>query len=95
MLSEAENVDSLLGYEVGCYVLNILDCADRRSYCCLSIIGRAKRAPHWGVQSRFRVIYICMSVGMYVCRGPKSVGGNTWAKRAHAQSQYCAVKSNQ
>ena len=22
------------------------------------IIGRAKRAPHWGVQSRFRVIYI-------------------------------------
>ena len=37
------------------------------------IIGRAKRAPHWGVQSRFRVIY----VGMYVCRGPKSVGGNT------------------
>ena len=24
--------------------------------------------------------------GMYVCRGPKSVGGNTWAKRAHAQS---------
>ena len=33
----------------------------------LCIIGRAKRAPHWGVQSRFRVIYICMSVGMYVC----------------------------
>ena len=28
------------------------------------IIGRAKRAPHWGVQSRFRVIYmsVCMSV---------------------------------
>ena len=25
------------------------------------IIGRAKRAP-WGVQSRFRVIYICVSV---------------------------------
>ena len=25
------------------------------------IIGQAKRAPHWGVQSRFRVIY------MYVC----------------------------
>ena len=36
-----------------------------------------------------------MSVGMYVCRGPKSVGGNTWAKRAHAQSQYWAVKSDQ
>ena len=26
------------------------------------VIGLAKRAPHWGVQSRFRVIY------MYVCR---------------------------
>ena len=35
------------------------------------------------------MIYICMSV----C-GPKSVGGNTWAKRAHAKSQYCAVKSD-
>ena len=38
---------------------------------------------------------IYMYVGMYVCRGPKSLGGNTWAKRAHAQSQYCAVKSDQ
>ena len=27
-----------------------------------AIIGRAKRAPHWGVQSRFRVIYICACV---------------------------------
>ena len=26
------------------------------------IIGRAKQAPHWGVQSRFRVIYICVCV---------------------------------
>ena len=39
------------------------------------------------VQSRFRVIYICACV----CRGPKSVGGITWAKRAHAQSQYCII----
>ena len=31
------------------------------------VIGRAKRAPHWGVQSRFRVIYICRYVCMYVC----------------------------
>ena len=31
------------------------------------LVGREKRAPHWGVQSRFRVIYICMSVGMCVC----------------------------
>ena len=34
-------------------------------------------------------------VYMCVCRGPKSVGGITWAKRAHAQSQYWAVKSDQ
>ena len=26
----------------------------------LVLVGRAKRAPHWGVQSRFRVIYIYM-----------------------------------
>ena len=31
------------------------------------IIGRAERAPHWGVQSRFRVIYVGMYVCMYVC----------------------------
>ena len=24
----------------------------------IPIVGRAKRAPHWGVQSRFRVIYV-------------------------------------
>ena len=36
-------------------------------------IGRAKRAIHWGVQSRFRVIYI-----MYVHRKSKCVGGITW-----------------
>ena len=28
------------------------------------VIGRAKRAPHWGVQSRLRVIYICLYVSM-------------------------------
>ena len=57
------------------------------------IIGRAERAPHWGVQSRFRVIYIYICA--CVCRGPKSVGGITWAKHAHAQSQCWAVKSDQ
>ena len=41
------------------------------------------------------LVYVGMYVCMYVCRGPKSVGGNTWAKRAHAQSQYWAVKSDQ
>ena len=32
---------------------------------------------------------------MCVCRGPKSVGGIAWAKHAHAQSHYWAVKSEQ
>ena len=40
----------------------------------MSIIGRAKRAPHWGVQSRFRVIYIYLCV----CRGPKCARRITW-----------------
>ena len=31
------------------------------------LVGRAKRAPHWGVQSRFCVIYICRYVCRYVC----------------------------
>ena len=43
----------------------------------LKIIGRAKRAPHWGVQSRFRVIYVCLfytsysynSISRYAYRG--------------------------
>ena len=30
------------------------------------LVGRVKRAPHRGVQSRFRVIYI-LYVGMSVC----------------------------
>ena len=35
-------------------------------YAIIAIIGRAKRAPHWGVQSRFHVIYMYMSVCMSV-----------------------------
>ena len=38
----------------------------------MRVIGRAKRAPHCGVQSRFRY------VDMYVCRVQKCVGGITW-----------------
>ena len=34
----------------------------------INIIGRAKRAPHWGVQSRFRVIYVCWYVSYSGCR---------------------------
>ena len=56
------------GHAVVCHV-----CARRARKCLqcrvsntvpILFIGRAKRAPHWGVQSRFRVIYVGMS---YVC----------------------------
>ena len=33
------------------------------------IIGRTKRAPHWGVQSRFRVIYIYVCLSYVKSRG--------------------------
>ena len=70
-----------------------------KTHYCKSIIGRAKRAPHWGVQSRFRVIYI-MYVGrrfVYNCLWethtkngmPKCMGGITWSKHAHATSHFC------
>ena len=44
--------------------------------------------PHWGVQSRFRVIYVCIYVCMSVCLVCQinCVGGITWTKHAHAQS---------
>ena len=32
----------------------------------LVIIGQAKQAPHWGVQSRFRVIYIRLNTRVSV-----------------------------
>ena len=62
-------------------------------------IGRAKRAPHWAVQSRIRVIYIyicmsiCMSTIVYgkhiqkICM-LKCVGRVTWSKHVNAQSQF-------
>ena len=36
------------------------------------------------------LIYICR----YVYRVPKCVGGITWSKHAHAQSQFWAVKTD-
>ena len=58
------------------------------------IIGRVKRAPHWAVQLRFRVIYV-FGVSMFVygkpiqkiCM-PRCVDGITWSKHVHAQSQF-------
>ena len=49
-----------------------------------NLIGRFERT----------MVQIYIYVGMSVVV-QKSVGGITWAKRAHAQSQYWAVKSYQ
>ena len=58
------------------------------------VIGRAKRALHWGVQLRFRVIYMCRLVGQYVCRVQKCRDGITWPKHTRAQSQIWMVKTD-
>ena len=70
--------------------------------CSKSVLGGTKiissyelARPHNGNHFSSIYMYVGRYVCMYVCRGPKSVGGNTWAKRAHAQSQYWAVKSDQ
>ena len=39
-----------------------------------SIIGRVKRAPHWAVQSRFRVIYVYVGLSKKICMP------NAWAE---------------
>ena len=43
-------------------------------------IGRAKRAPHWGVQSRFRVIYVSVGMSVIICQ-INCVGGITCPTR--------------
>ena len=53
------------------------------------LVGQVKQAPHWGVQLRFRVIY----VSRYVCRVQKCIDGITWPKHVHALSQIWAVKT--
>ena len=46
-----------------------------------SVTGRAKRAPHRGVQSKFRMIYVGMSVVSKMRR-------RNYMAHAHAQSQF-------
>ena len=43
------------------------------------VIGRAKQAPHWGVQSRFRAIYICILEKWFPLQG----------ERAHSMKLFC------
>ena len=57
-----------------------------------TFIRRAKRAPHWDVQSRFRVIYIIIMC-RFVCP-PYIIDGITWPKHEHAQSQFWAVETD-
>ena len=47
----------------------------------LLLIGRAKRAPHWGVQSRFRVIYIIVCLRLSMGKQYKKiVAKNAWVE---------------
>ena len=59
------------------------------------VIGRAKRAPHWCVQSRFRVIYV-VGMSYVVCRMSVvcqiNCVGVLRTVHAHAQSLFVAVK---
>ena len=61
--------------------------------CALKIQAKLgeRSEPHTGVFNRD---YICRSVGRYVCRGPKCVGGITWPKHVRAQSQFWVVKTD-
>ena len=73
-----------------CFLLHsILFLISQTSYRTYKIISRYELARP--IMGTIFLVYVYMCV----CRGPKSVGGITWAKRAHAQSQYWAVKSNQ
>ena len=56
------------------------------------LVGRAKRAPYWGVQSRFRVIYIYVCVGMSVICQINCVGGITCTRMLKAK--FWAVKTD-
>ena len=56
--------------------------------------ARGQRNSAYTVNLTYKT-YHDIYVHVCVCRGPKSVGGITWAKRAHAQSQYWAVKPDQ
>ena len=40
------------------------------------------------------IMSVCMSVCLQKIRIPKCVGGITWSKHAHAQSQVWAVKTD-
>ena len=59
------------------------------------LIGRAKRAPHWGVQSRFRVIYMyvfyCLWENNTKQLYAKMRGRNYMSEHAHAKKSLLGV----
>ena len=59
-----------------------------------AVIGRAKRAPHWGVQSRFREIYMSVCRMSVVCLSYVKLTAlaDLRTAHAHAQSLFLAVK---
>ena len=86
MMTGVGGATSRIMMVVGCSMTKV-----HVTYNVVRVIGRAKRAPHWGVQSRFCVIYICIIyVYMSVCLVCQinCVGGITWTKHAHAQSLF-------
>ena len=68
----------------------------------ISLIGRAKQAPHWAVQSRFRVIYIYVGIYVYDCLWETHTkklyatmhGWIMWSKHVHAQISFASLKQS-
>ena len=57
----------------------------------LAFIGRAKQAPQWAIQSRFRMIYVCRYVGLSMGNPyKKDVCQNAWEEVA----QTCACSKS-
>ena len=78
------------------HILVYVVCGNNRIIICKLIIcqvfGQAKRAPHWGVQSRFRVIYIGMSVCLRKTMQKVCMSKNVWAKFRGPNTPFWAVK---
>ena len=74
-----------------CFLLHsILFLISQTSYRTYKIISRYELARP--IMGTIFLVYIYVGMSVVV---QKSVGGITWTKRAHAQSQYWAVKSYQ
>ena len=59
----------------------------------IEFIGRAKRAPQWGVQSRFRMIYIHCKLKSVPCT-PKCLYTHTVFKKVCIETFLCALHTS-